>query len=337
MKFFSFVGARVIKTAVAVFLTALICQWLDWPPVFAVITAIVTIEPTVTDSLKKGMVRFPASAIGSAYSVLFISFFADSALTYAAAAFFTIITCYKLRLYAGLLVATLTSVAMIEVIHSEFFISFFIRLGTTTIGLLTSTMVNMFIFPPNYSKTIAANLSKLSKTAGDILQIISRKISKQQWNKKDPSVDLAIEESFLRFRNELQKTDEFIEFQKEEWKYHRFSEKDKRFFQTEQKKLTTLNLIHYHLENLASTPMKKLTWEKIQSEKVLSTISSLVNVLQNKKQFDLTRHRTEIKEIREHFFANMQPPMAQTYFNPEIVIYYELLSIYNLVERLYTE
>ena len=66
-------GNRVIKTGVAVLLTAWICDLLEWPAVFAVITAIVTIEPTVSDSIKKGIVRFPVSAIDSAYAVTFIS------------------------------------------------------------------------------------------------------------------------------------------------------------------------------------------------------------------------------------------------------------------------
>lgn len=153
--------SRIIKTGVAVLLTAWICELFDWPPVFAVITAIVTIEPTVSDSIKKGIVRFLASAIGSAYAVTFISLFGNSPITYTLAAVFTIATCYKLNLHAGLLVATLTSVAMIEVIHDHFFIAFLIRLGTTTIGLVVSTMVNMFVLPPNYVDNITQNIEKI--------------------------------------------------------------------------------------------------------------------------------------------------------------------------------
>src|SRR5699024_8016585 len=89
MKLFKLAGSRIVKTCVSIFITAWICILLDWPPVFAVITAIVTIEPTVSDSIKKGIVRFPASAIGSAYAVLFISLFGNSPLTYTLAAVFT--------------------------------------------------------------------------------------------------------------------------------------------------------------------------------------------------------------------------------------------------------
>src|SRR5690625_5540174 len=122
-----FPGNRIVKTAVAVLLTALICQALGWPPVFAVITAIVTLEPTVSDSIKKGLVRFPASAIGSFFAVLFISLFGNSAITYTLAATLTIIVCYRLKLHAGLLVATITAVAMIEVVYDHFVMSFLVR------------------------------------------------------------------------------------------------------------------------------------------------------------------------------------------------------------------
>src|SRR5690625_398774 len=113
-------GNRIVKTTVSVFLTAFICTLIGWPPVFAVITAIVTLEPTVSDSIKKGIVRFPASAIGSFYAVLFIALFGNSPITYTLAASLTIITCYRLKLHAGLLVAAITAVAMIEVIYDNY-------------------------------------------------------------------------------------------------------------------------------------------------------------------------------------------------------------------------
>ncbi|MCM3796238.1 aromatic acid exporter family protein [Priestia megaterium] len=49
VKKFNFLGGRIIKTGIAVFLTALICQAIGWPYMLTVITAIVTIEPTADD------------------------------------------------------------------------------------------------------------------------------------------------------------------------------------------------------------------------------------------------------------------------------------------------
>src|SRR5690606_19790023 len=176
LRSFRFSGSRILKTGLAIFITAAICVWLDWPPVFAVITAIVTLAPTVSDSIRKGLVRFPASAIGSAFAVLFITRFGNAPLTYTLAAVATILACYKLNLHAGLLVATLTSVAMVEVIHDHFLVSFFIRLGTTTVGLLVSTAVNMLVFPPNYSNDILKSIHSISGRAGSMLEHTIRTI-----------------------------------------------------------------------------------------------------------------------------------------------------------------
>ncbi|RBN38224.1 hypothetical protein DMN50_26475, partial [Priestia megaterium] len=38
IKKFNFLGGRIIKTGIAVFLTALICQSIGWPYMLAVIT-----------------------------------------------------------------------------------------------------------------------------------------------------------------------------------------------------------------------------------------------------------------------------------------------------------
>lgn len=333
MRKIRFVGSRVVKTGVAVFLTSFICQLLNWPAVFAVITAIVTIEPTVADSIKKGIIRLPASAIGSAYAVLFIFLFGNSPITYTAAAVFTIITCFKLKLHAGLLVATLTAVAMIEVIHSNFLFSFFIRLGTTTIGLLVSTAVNMFVLPPNYSKTILTNLHSLASLTGRELENI---ISFLLNEKKDrPAI---INETFLQLKKKLDNTDMLVRFQKDEAKYHQFNEEAKKVFANEQDKLSTLRLIHYHLGNLVNIPYEELHWTNEEKEKVILISRNLANALKEPDKFDAANHKINVQQLMEQFWESKKKTSGQmtgkeeTFFTSDLIILYELLSICQLVE-----
>lgn len=49
------IGARTIKTGLATFFTSLFCMLLNLTPIFAILTAIVTIEPTAKASLKRGI------------------------------------------------------------------------------------------------------------------------------------------------------------------------------------------------------------------------------------------------------------------------------------------
>ncbi len=332
---FRLVGRRVIKTALAVFLTSLICLWLGWPPVFAVITAIVTIEPTVSDSIKKGLVRFPASAIGSLYAVFFIYLFGDSPITYTLAAFFTIVTCFRLNLHDGLLVATLTSVAMIEVIHTNFLLSFLIRLGTTTIGLSVSTLVNMFILPPNYTKTILNNIHSMLKQTGEELEMIMKQMLENQQTDK---VKDEIQHRFYSLKKSLDQTEVLLTFQSDEAKYHRIDAETTRMIERETAQLKDLRLIHYHIGNLVNTPVNAVCWNNKECRNIVKMVTTLTDVMKYPNHFTVEKHREQVTALMEQFWNSNQPaPVKENeekprFFTPEIIILYELLSIYQIVE-----
>ena len=71
------IGARTLKTGLATFLTALFCMLLNLNPIFAILTAVVTIEPTAKASIKKGYKRLPATVIGALLAVIFTYLFGD--------------------------------------------------------------------------------------------------------------------------------------------------------------------------------------------------------------------------------------------------------------------
>ncbi len=335
MKRFRFAGSRVVKTGVAIFVTALLCQLLHWPPVFAVITAIVTIEPTAADSIKKGIIRFPASAIGSAYAVIFISLFGNSPITYTLAAVFTIATCFQLRLHAGLLVATLTAVAMVEVIHGNYFAAFFIRLGTTTIGLIVSTLVNMFVLPPDYTKEIIGNVQGISRKTGVVFAKVFGDVLQ---NRHDE--DEADRQMIVGLDKKIHQTETLIRFQKDESKYHPLMGNDKFSFHHARDQLANLRLINYHLDNLINTPLQDINWTSAEKALILNAINDLADSLQNAAEYDPSKHQEQFRQLTKLFWEdseeitkkNKQHP---THFPPELIIMYELLAIYNLVTKFF--
>src|SRR5699024_11803019 len=281
---------RIVKTAVAIMLTAFICIWLEWPPVFAVITAIVTLEPTVTDSIKKGIVRFPASAIGSFYAVLFISLFGNSTLTYTLAGTLTIITCYRLKLHAGLLVATITSVAMIEVIHDQFMMAFFIRLATTSIGLVVSTLVNMFIFPPNYQKAIEQHLQLIRTNIGELL------VSEKSLAEKEKQI--------LHIRKLLDKTKQFILYEVNESQLRPFIDKNEDEQTDYLRQLEYVELIYYHLKNISTISLDNTAFTLEEKTQIQTTNIEMASYFLTGKPIQYTY----IKELRK---------MTNTYWRKE--------------------
>ncbi|WP_246941681.1 aromatic acid exporter family protein [Bacillus pinisoli] len=332
---FTFVGGRIIKTGIAVFVTALICHLLQWPAIFAVITAIVTIEPTVADSIKKAFVRFPAAVIGAALAVSFTFLLGETPFTYALVAFTTIIACHKLKLHEGTLVATLTGVAMISTVHDHYIASLFIRLGTTTTGLLVSTLVNFFILPPNYSKTISSEIQQLFGETGQLIQQRG-----QEWFHHH-SGDKKLRQEFQDLLRKIEKVDTICRYQKNEWKYHRVNRKDIRLFHYEYKKLILLRQFAFHTGNLMYIPVTRLRLETEQLATIEYAIQSIKHTLAS-PTFSCDQDFHSCIEKINHIFTysnltnSLDEPSSDGYHHitPETSILYELLALYDLIDEL---
>lgn len=159
-RFFLPFGKRLFKTGLAVYVTAQICYWLNWPMIFAVITAIVTIEPTVHASIAKGKIRLPSAAIGAAFAMIFDAWLGPKPITFTLSALATIYFCNLLGWNEALIVSALTAVNMISVSESHFLMEFLVRLGTTSIGLVVSAVVNYLVFPPDFTREIRSLLQQ---------------------------------------------------------------------------------------------------------------------------------------------------------------------------------
>jgi uncharacterized membrane protein YgaE (UPF0421/DUF939 family) len=333
-KKFKLIGGRVIKTAIAVFLTALICYWLNLPPAFAVITAIVTVEPTAADSIRKGLVRFPASAIGAALAILFTFFFGDSPVTYTLATLFTIVICHKLHLEDGMLVATLTAVAMIPTTTDHYLLSFVTRLSSTSIGLIVSTLVNIFVLPPNYSPRITTMTHNLFIKTGNLLETRITELVMDQ--KSEGRTRLLFQE----INKSMDLTEKLCRYQRKEWKYHRHSRQDMKIFHYENKKMSILRQIHYHLGNLMILPQHDIIWAEEKQKKIMIAVQSLVEIIQDPRHHISEEHYHKYKELLEEFWdikddlKNVKETDHHHFFSTETVLLYELLSIQDLTEEL---
>lgn len=334
MRKWNFVGGRVLKTGIAVLITVFICQHFNLPTIFAVITAIVTIEPTAHDSIKKGIIRFPASTIGSAYAMTFTYLLDHSPLSYALSAMFTIVTCQKLRLEAGTLVATITAVAMIPVTDAHYLYAFFTRLMTTSVGIIVSTFVNFFLIPPNYSKTISKQIHTLFMEVADLLDH-----RLQEWL-GDHSKQKATLRAFERLTEDLKKTYTLMNYQQQDWKYHKHTKEEMRTFHYNQKKLTILQQIHYHLGNLLYAPVDRHEWSNEERILIQQTIESIATILKDHCHSISTEHYALIEKLDSHFWtykhdlSNVKPAKYHHHFHPKCVVLFELLSIHDMIEEL---
>ncbi|RBW69129.1 FUSC family protein [Bacillus taeanensis] len=333
LKEIKFFGGRVMKTGIASSLTAWICLSLDLPVMFAVITAIVTTEPTAADSIRKGLIRFPAAAIGAALAMGFSFLFDNTPITYGLAAMFTILICHRLHLDAGILVATLTAVAMIPGTTDHYFEAFALRLGTTSIGIVVSTLVNFFIMPPKFSSMLTNKVDVLYEEAGQLLKAVCDQIVTEEklftGSRKYQKLSREFERTFL-----------LKQYQREEWKYRRHNIHDIRSFSFSEKKLTYLQKILYHIGNLQFV---KLEEEQLTEEEklfYLETAQSITDILRDPDHRVSVKHFTLIQRLDDEFRKAKQETSLSTesryhhQFSGKTVLTYELLSLHDVIEDL---
>ncbi|UOE92999.1 aromatic acid exporter family protein [Alkalihalobacillus sp. LMS39] len=329
-------GRRVLKTGLAVFVTATICQLLDLPVIFAIITAIVTTEPTAADSIKKGVIRLPAAAIGALFAIVFDMLLGHSALTYAIVSMLTIIACAKLKLDTGTLVATLTAVAMIPGTSDSFTFDFMMRLSGTTIGIIVSTLVNFVVLPPQFGPLVVKKVDYLYDEVANTCNSIVHQLTDTK-NQIHHSI-------YRSLTQELEKAIQLTQFQEDEWKYRKFNDHEKRSFEFLQQKLTLLQQIIFHLGSLSYVNIQshELAYDEIT---LLSSAGADLSTMLKDPYHQLTKEHTLIIDQLQNQLSD------QTHFvdeQPNTIanVYYELLLIYQLTmevasitekERLFSE
>ncbi|GGE28712.1 UPF0421 protein [Pullulanibacillus camelliae] len=325
----SFIGSRILKSCLAAFVTALICEALDWPPLFAVMTAIVSIENTSVDSVKKGMIRFPASAIGAAFAMFFEGLFGRGALTYGFSASLTLIACFKLKLYDGMVVAVLTAVAMIPATYGHYLDSFIIRLGTTLTGIAVATGINYFILPPNYQKVIDRKTEELTEEATRILRTVLE-------SHKNGS-RMRLRHLYQECTKTLEFTFRLVHFQRSEWRYHRHHMQEVRDITFYQRRLEQLQKIMYHLGNLIYAPVDLGVFTAQDQELLRRFIEGLAHHLKeapNQKMGE-TAFDAVLGQVDELYSRTKQEQNKTAdghyHLTPKLMIVYELLSIYEII------
>ncbi|MGE8080296.1 FUSC family protein [Peribacillus loiseleuriae] len=203
-------GARIIKTGIAIVLALYLAQLLNLPaPVFAGISAIFAIQPTIYRSFKTVMEQIQGNIIGAIVAVLFVLLFGNNIFLVGLAVVVVITINLKLKMDNTIVLTVVTVIAVMENQQGNFleFASF--RFLSILLGILSSFLVNLVFIPPKYEAKV---YSQISSTTEDILKwirISTRHASGHTLLKKDIG----------RFKDDLLKMEQLFSMFKEERKY----------------------------------------------------------------------------------------------------------------------
>lgn len=198
-------GARMIKTGIAVVLALYIGKWFDLEPViFIVIAAVVATQPSIYRSFKYFLEQIQANTIGAVLGYIGVILIGSDPIVVGLFVIIVIIINLLLKLETSISLSILTVVVVMEEPGDA--INRFLLI---MIGIILSIVVNALFIPPNHEK----NLLSLFKQLNERILLLLRNMVDGQFDEK------SLREEKLNISNEYKKAQETYQLFKEERTY----------------------------------------------------------------------------------------------------------------------
>ena len=246
-------GARVLKTGVAIVFALSLAELLNLPsPVFAGIAAIFAIQPSIYRSYLTILEQIQGNLIGASVAVIFSLIFGHHLVAIGIAAIIVIGLMIKFNLEKSLTLALVTVVAIMEIQGDEFLMFALIRFGTVMIGVFAAFLVNLVFLPPRYEVKLFKNINALQDDIIRWTRLAVRQASEHT------STKMALKKLMSR----MGEVDNLYDFYQEERYYFRnrkFVKARKlvvyrQMITTSKKSLELLHRLHKHENELANLP-----------------------------------------------------------------------------------
>ncbi|MGP7819234.1 FUSC family protein [Niallia sp. 01092] len=179
-------GARVLKTGIAIVLALLLAQLLQAPsPVFAGIAAIFAIQPTIYRSYLSIIEQIQGNIIGAIIAVIFVLSFGNNVFIIGLAAIIVITINLKLKLEKTIILSLVTLIALTETPTDDFVSFAIIRFSTIMVGIGSAFVVNLVFLPPKYENKLYNGISDISAEITKWIRLTIRHASEHHLLKND--------------------------------------------------------------------------------------------------------------------------------------------------------
>ncbi|AEH54377.1 protein of unknown function DUF939 [Heyndrickxia coagulans 2-6] len=180
------VGARIVKTGIAITIALFIAQLLKMPsPVFAGIAATFAIKPTIYRSYRSIIDQVQGNLIGALLAVIFVMAFGNHFLVVGLGSVLIIILMLKLKLDDTVGLALVTMIVIMETPSDNFLQTAGIRFATLFIGIFSSFLVNLIFLPPKYEARLYVRLTHVTEELLKFIRIAARQEADYQLLKEE--------------------------------------------------------------------------------------------------------------------------------------------------------
>jgi uncharacterized membrane protein YgaE (UPF0421/DUF939 family) len=317
-------GARILKTGIAIVLSLYLSQLLHSPsPVFAGIAAIFAIQRTIYRSYLTIIEQIQGNIIGALLAVIFVLLLGNHIIVIGLAAIIVIIINLKFKLENTIGLSLVTLVSIMETQSGNFIQFAGIRFSTIMIGVFSAFIVNLLFMPPKYENKL---YFKIVSTTEEIIKWI-RLSTRHDYDHNLLKTDIK------KLKESINTMEQFYKMYKEERSYLKkeLPEKSRKLViyrqlnLTAKKALDTLKKLHRFENELLQLPekFKQSIQEQVDSliyhhEQVLLRFIGKIptpppypedNVYLNKKElfdFFLAHQREFAEQNNPHLYHTMQ-------------------------------
>lgn len=198
------IGMRTIKTALAVTITLIICAALKIEnPFFAVIAAIIVMEPSVSESLNSAKSRMFGTVLGAIFAMAYSFIFPSHPILLGLGIITLIYISNLLKIQNSIKISTIIFVSILLNYEETGRVSYAIaRTIDTFIGISVGTLINYYVRPPNSGKQISAFINQAQE---DIESFIDQLKSQSAPPNYDQLIDdlVMIEEKHRIIKKEI--------------------------------------------------------------------------------------------------------------------------------------
>lgn len=171
------IGARTLKTGIAIFFALLIPHLLNIPEGsgLAGISAIYSLQPSIRKSFDTLKSRILANTIGGVVAVVMTYFFGSSFFIIGVSSAFLIAILHQLKLDDVLGLAVVTMIIIMLTDQETLVYNALIRVLATIIGVSVAFVLNRFFMPPNYNDQMIRLIDVLTNEITKNLRACLRK------------------------------------------------------------------------------------------------------------------------------------------------------------------
>lgn len=193
-------GARIIKTGLAVILSLYVATWFNLEPItFAALAAAFAVQPSIYRSLQTIFEQVQANVVGALLAVIFVMTFGQEPFVVGLVVALTIAIIIKAKLESSTIPLAIVTVIIVMESPVTNFIEFATeRFILIIIGVLSAFVINLFFIPPRYETKLYHKIVKITEDLSQWIHLVIQFDADFSSLKKDFD---RIEESLIKLDN----------------------------------------------------------------------------------------------------------------------------------------